>query len=199
MVTSAKEWKGRIQTEGTELELPSENVALVRQISPTAFLQSGFLPDPLTSIVRQAINTKQGLKPQQVKNIADDPEQIGAALETFDRVLTYVVIEPQIFMPPACDVEVKGETCGLYVNADVHKDTHKAGKHQFHEGQRDPEVLYADQVDMEDKMFVFQWALGGTRDIAKFREQQQQPVADVPDKQAVRRTSKRTSGDPRKR
>lgn len=199
MVTSAREWKGRIQTEGSELVLPSENVALVRQISPAAFLQTGFLPDPLTAIVRQAINTKQGLKPQAVKNIADDPEQIGAAMETFDRVLTYVVIEPVISMPPTCDVVVDGERCDTYANAEVHKDSMKSGKHRFHEGERAADILYADQVELNDKMFIFQWALGGTRDLAKFREQQQQSVDDVPASKTVRKSTKRTSGDPRKR
>jgi hypothetical protein len=199
MVTSAREWKGRIEVEGTELLLPSDNTALVRQISPTAFLQSGFMPDPLTAIVRQAINTKQGLPPKAMKDLSEDPEKIGAAMETFDRVLTFVVIEPIISMPPACDIEIKGETCGQYVNADVHKDPAKSGKHQYHEGKRNPDILYADQVDMADKMFIFQWALGGTRDIAKFREQQQQSVDNVSDGKAVRRTSKRTSGNPAKR
>jgi len=206
MVTTAREWKGRIQTEGSELDLPSGNTALVRQISPTAFLNSGFLPDPLTAIVRQAINTKQGMKPQAIKGITEDPAQIGAAMETFDRVMTYVVIEPTVSMPPACDVparsmdnDVPDSVCGLYVNAEVHKDPMKSGSHQYHEAERDPDILYADQVDMDDKLFIFQWALGGTRDLERFREQQQKSVGDLSDKQAVRRTSKRTSGDPRKR
>lgn len=37
--------------------------------------------------------------------------------------------------------------------------------------ERDPEELYIDEVDDEDKNFIFQWAVGGTADIEKFREQ----------------------------
>ena len=43
--TSARSWKKSTPSQGSELTLPSENVALVRPLSPQAFLAGGFIPD----------------------------------------------------------------------------------------------------------------------------------------------------------
>jgi hypothetical protein len=191
--TPASQWQGKVAVEGQELPLPSGNVALVQHLSPVAFLASGFMPDPLTNIVRKAINTKQGLPPNTLEKMTQDPEQLGAALETFDRVLTACVVVPEISMPPGCAVEIDGEPCGQMISADVHKNTMKSGNHAFRPGKRDPEVLYADQVDMDDKIFVFQWALGGTSDLAQFREEQREALESVPDSKDVVRPAKRAA------
>lgn len=36
---------------------------------------------------------------------------------------------------------------------------------------RDDDVLYVDEVDLDDKMFLFNWAVGGTADAERFREE----------------------------
>lgn len=190
MVTSAKQWKGRRPKVGTDLELPSGNVALVKPLDPTDFLTSGMIPDPLSAIIHKAINSTKGLPPSALEKISNSREDLAATLEMFDRVLTHVVIKPVVEMPPACDVAVNGEPCEEYANAEVHKDTHKSGRHRYHEGPRDEETLYADEVDFQDKMFIFQWVLGGTRDLEQFRKEQAasvDAVSDVKDvgKQAV--------------
>jgi hypothetical protein len=38
------------------------------------------------------------------------------------------------------------------------------------ESDRDPELLYVDEVDEDDKNFIMSWAFGGTSDLEKFRE-----------------------------
>lgn len=43
--------------------------------------------------------------------------------------------------------------------------------------ERKPGVLYADMVGMEDKAYVFNIAVGGTRDLAQFREEQATQLA----------------------
>lgn len=173
--TPASEWKSQVRLEGQDVQLPSGNVARCRRISPQAFLGGGHMPDPLSAIVRKAIHTNQGNNPaaleKELSKIADDPETLVSALEMFDRVLTFVMVEPQVQMPPPCDVPTPTGLCGEYANTEVHKNPHQSGMHAYHEGERDPNVLYADVVDMEDKMFLFQWALAGTGDAAKFREE----------------------------
>ena len=181
MVTSAKQWKGRRPKVGTDLELPSGNVALVKPLDPTDFLTSGMIPDPLSSIIHKAINTTKGLPPSALNKISNSREDLAATLEMFDRVLTHVVLEPVIEMPPPCDVVVAGQPCDLYANAEVHQDTHKSGRHRYHEGERIEDVLYADEVDFQDKTFIFQWVLGGTRDLEQFRRQQAASMDAVPD------------------
>lgn len=185
--TPAAEWKNKVEVDGSPLDLPSGNTALVKQISPQAFMSQGLIPDPLTAIVKQAINSKQGLPPSAVTKIADNPEQLNAAMEMFDRVLAYVMVAPTVLMPPAC------QECGEYYNVDDrHKIRTREDYHPYQEAVREDNVLYADQVDMDDKMFIFNWCLGGTRDLQKFRDQQQAGVAAVPDSKVVRGAAKRT-------
>jgi hypothetical protein len=190
--TSAKQWKGKIQVEGTDLTLPSGNVARVKQLDPTAFMSSGIIPDPLSAIITKAINTKKGLPPKLADDLMKDPAMLSTTLEMFDRVLVHCVVEPPIDMPPPCAVEVEGQTCGLYANQDVHKTPTRSGHHRYEEGERDPDVLYADTVEMDDKMFIFNWVLGGTRDLEQFREQLQGGMGVVPNGQDVQRPAKRT-------
>lgn len=194
--TPATQWQGKVEVEGTDLPLPSGNVARVRQLGPTAFLTSGMIPDPLTSLVRQAINSKQGLPPSALNKIADDPKQLTAALEMFDRVLVFAVIMPSIEMPPACAFDVNlgvgdPKPCGEYANTDRHQKVGHPDYHKYREGDREPGTLYADQVKMDDKMFVFNWVLGGTRDLSKFREQLSGTVESLQDSKPVQGKAKR--------
>ena len=41
---------------------------------------------------------------------------------------------------------------------------------------RDDETLYVDEVDLTDKQFIFQFAVGGTADVERFREEQNELV-----------------------
>lgn len=180
--TTAAAWQGKIEVEGTDLALPSGNVARVKQISPQAFIVSGLIPDPLTGIIRSAINSKQGLPPSKLAKMSDDPEMLVSAMEMFDRVLVYVVISPTCEMPPPC------EDCKEYYNNGKHDG---AEGHSYLEGPRDPDVLYADTVDMDDKLFIFQWCMGGTRDTEKFREELQATMGSVSNSKVVQRSTKR--------
>lgn len=181
--TSAGDWKGRVLVDGTDLQLPSGNVARVKPVSPTDFMASGMIPDPLTAMVRQAIHTKQGLPPSKMEAMLNKPEQLRSAMEMFDRVLTHAVIMPHVEMPPTC-IE-----CGEY-NTDMQ---HGEDTHEWQPGERDPQVLYADEVDLNDKVFIFQWCLGGTRDLEQFRHEQQVTVGALSDSKVVRRPAKRTA------
>jgi hypothetical protein len=162
--TAASAWKTNAQIE--DVELPSGNVARVRRVGPEVFLSQGLIPDSLTAIVEKAVHSKRGLKPVQQKEIMDDPKQVGAALEMMDRVLCYAVVEPLVEMPPAC------EQCGEYNKDDVL--AHKTGPeftHRYIEAQRDDDVLYADVVSLDDKSFIMNYCLGGTRDLERFRKE----------------------------
>lgn len=183
--TQPRDWKKKIQVEGTDLTLPSGNIALVKQMSPQAFMQSGLIPDPLTAIIRKSIGEKQGLPPTAMAEISEDPEMLMSAMELFDRVLVYVVAEPFVKMPPTCD-HLTGEVrCEMYYNTAVHRDNKDPEYHEYHEGARADDILYADQVDMDDKMFIFNWCLGGTRDLDQFRKELQGNVDAVSDSQNI--------------
>jgi len=184
--TSAQEWKGKRRHKGQALPLPRGNTALVRQLSPTAFLESGFMPDPLTAIVREAIQSKKGLPPSAMRKMTEDPKQISEALVAFDRVLVFCVLEPSIAMPPVC---IK-EDCGEPYQHMSHLDVNNESYHVFID-DRDDEMLYADEVDMDDKQFIFQWALGGTSDLQQFRQEREQRVESLATGKPVRSATKR--------
>jgi hypothetical protein len=173
--TSASQWKtGNSGPFVEDVLLPSGNVARVRRIGPEAFLTQGIIPDPLTGIVQEAVSSKKGLKPKQQKELLEDPKQIGAVLEMMDRVLCYAVVEPLVQMPPACVI------CGEYNTSSVKE--HQPGDSDFHlyrPADREEDVLYADIVDLDDKAFVLNYCIGGTRDLERFRAEFGAAVASL--------------------
>lgn len=171
--TPVGEWKGRLKVNGTPLELPSGNTALVKQVSPAAFLQSGMIPDPIRPIIFKAINEKKGLPPKTAQKMIDDPKLLSSAMELMDKTLCNVVIEPEIMMPPKC------KQCGEYAVTPQHDKEQPTYSHSYQEGERDESILYADEVDMMDKQFIFQWVMGGTKQIESFREELAESVGSV--------------------
>lgn len=177
--TPASQWKGRLKVDGSPIELPSGNVALVKQISPMAFMESGLIPDPLRPIIHKSIHDKKGLRPADQKKMIDDPKLLASAMELMDRTIVHVVIEPEITMPPKCRV------CGEYANTPRHDKIQPSFEHAYNEDERKPGLLYADEVDMLDKQFVFQWVMGGSKALQPFREQIEQSLGSVPDGEDV--------------
>lgn len=175
MVTPASQWKKKNKTGHHELDLPSGNTCLVRAIKPEAFLENGMIPSPLMAIVQQSINSKKGLPPSKVNEIANDPVKLASAMEMFDRVLVYAVIEPAVELPPVCEDCGELETGGK----GIHVDRKHEKYHRFNEPERDEEILYADEVDLEDKQFIFQFCVGGTADVASFRKELKSTVDAV--------------------
>lgn len=71
-----------------------------------------------------------------------DAEQMTAVFELMDNVIVRCVIAPSVSPLPA-----EGE-------------------------ERDETRLYVDEVDMADKMFIFNFVVGGTADVEQFRQEQ---------------------------
>lgn len=193
--TSVGAWKGR--SAGTPIDLPSENTALVKRVKPEMFMQSGMIPDPLSGIISKAINEKKGLPPSKMDEIGEDPKMLAATMLMMDRVLVFCVVQPKVLMPPPCGVEVNGEKCNKYFTGeggDVHTNAANPHYHAYKEGERDDDVLYTDEVDIQDKIFIFNWALGGTSDLKSFRTELQGTVDAVSEQQGLRVSAESTSG-----
>ena len=88
-----------------------------------------------------------------------DTDKMVAIMQCMDDVVQFMVVEPQIHSTPG-----QGES-------------------------RDPNILYIDEVDQEDKTFIFQYAVGGTRDIDKFREGLAGYVGDLEEEQGMADTT----------
>jgi hypothetical protein len=161
--------------DDVDLQLPSGNVARVRRVGPEAFMTQDIMPDAISPIVEKAIRSKKGLKPAQQAELARDPKQLGAMMEMLDRTMCYAVLQPKVSMPPGC------AECGQLdtTASDVHHDEELEDYHEFEPAPRDPNVLYADRVDLDDKMFILNFVVGGTSDLQRFRSEQREAVGSV--------------------
>lgn len=175
-ITAPSAWvsqEGRGDAE--VVSLPSGNTARVRRSGPEAFMTQGLIPDTVTPIVEKAIKSKKGLRPEKAQQLMQDPKQLGALMEMLDRTLCYAVLEPSVSMPPGCKVCDEIDT-----NAAVqHEDRTREDFHPFDPKPRHPDVLYADRVDLEDKVFILQFTMGGTRDLERFRREHGTGVAGL--------------------
>jgi hypothetical protein len=165
-VSTAKGWK---RNKGEELELPSGNVALVKRPGPQALLSKGILPDTLMPIVQQAIKSGKGLRPEDTEAMMKDPEKIVEMLDAMDRLLVEVVVEPTVA---------------------YHKELIDDEWVDIPADERDEDTfVYTDDIDMDDKMFVFQYAVGGTRDLERFRHEHAAGLGNLPDGSGDENTS----------
>lgn len=160
--TSAKAWARTHAAAEFDLPLPSGNVARVRRPGPIAILQSGIMPDTLMPIINEAIKRGQGAKIEDAIDLSENPEMLTEILEGMDKALLEIVVEPSVA---------------------YHKRPTESGDWEtIPEEERDLEnFVYTDEVDMDDKMFLFNFAVGGTRDLESFREEHAGRMGDVAD------------------
>lgn len=148
-VTPVQTWKKRV-TEGTLLTVPSGNTALVRAPGMQAFLKEGVIPNGLKSIIQDAMVT--GLAPgaDVQQSMLDDPEKLQQIMDLVDAVTVACCLDPVVVPVPH---DLNGEVLG------------------FNHPDRDENTLYVDEVDFNDKLFIFNFAVGGTADLEKFRSE----------------------------
>ena len=150
-------------SKATELELPSigedgeHNVCLVRRPGPQGLVKMGVLDslDSLTSLVASKITGIEKGTPDAMPDketmaaLANNKQQLAEALDLIDRIVIGVVVQPKVSPIPA-----EGE-------------------------ERDEDALYIDEVDLEDRVFIMNFAVGGSSDWTSFRERSAENVAGV--------------------
>lgn len=129
--------------EGSLVTLPSGLTILGRRVELRSFLEQGDVPNPLIAVVEEALNKGSEADIDQITGFGTkgvDMDMVRDMYQMVDNVVVSVMVEPQCHPKPEDGVE------------------------------RDDNLLYVDEVDDEDKMFLFQWCTGGTSDLATFRE-----------------------------
>jgi len=149
--TSASQWKKA--GGGTPIRVPSGNVALVKRPGLQVFLAQGKIPNSLMEFITQALKGKAQPK---MEDLDLNPEAMKDMMALVDAVVIHSCVEPQVVAVP---MDAKGN--GLV------------------ESYRDPNILYVDEVDIEDKMFIFNYAVGGTSDVDSFRKELTSVMDDV--------------------
>lgn len=140
-----------------DLEVPSGQLCLVKRPGVQGLIQAGVLHkiDSLTSLVQSKhinrVNPTPGGATEgiNVASLMEDPKALDDIMHTVDRVVCHVVVQPPVHMTPN-DVT-----------------------------NRKPGVIYADMVDLIDKMFIFNYVVGGSSDLETFRSGLDQSLGGV--------------------
>jgi len=93
-------------------------------------------------------------------------EMMAAMVKLFDSVTVYVVQQPTVHPAP------------------------KPGE------EREEDLLYVDEVDLSDKMFIFNFAVGGTRSLEGFREELGERMELLLPVSGDEDSAERAAGDP---
>lgn len=160
--TSASTWKKKASL-GTLVTVPSGNVCRVRTPGMNAFLTGGLIPNGLMSIVKESMDEGKAPDAEAIKTLADDPARLQQILELTDLVTISCCVEPVIVAAPTEVIDGKEQPLAMT------------------DSRRDPEVLYVDDVDLNDKLFIFQFATGGTATLEQFRQEQNSGMVALPE------------------
>lgn len=179
--TTASAWKQKGGKLPYPTDMPSGNVALVKIPGADLFFKEGMIPNSLKSTVQEAIN--KGEAPDMNKFQEDNEDNLGLIQDIIrlaNAITVHAVVDPQVLS-------------NLYSNADLAAGlcTSEQVGTEIPENARDQALLYVDEVDLEDKMFIMQLAFGGTRDLDVFRKGLEGDVESVPAGKAVPKPAKR--------
>lgn len=134
-----------------DLDLPSGQRCLVQRPGPQGLMAAGLLNDldMLSTVLPKVMGGKGKKDDFDAAELMRNPAMIAQAMKLVDRVIVHVVQKP-VLTPEPDDPADK-----------------ERGK------------IYPSSISMEDKTFIFNWAVGGTRDLKRFRQQYEASVADV--------------------
>jgi hypothetical protein len=155
-----------------ELTLPSyddngdHNVALVRRVGVQGLIKMGILDsmDSLTNLVSDKILEITGeTSPEQMKKIAEASPELRKVLDLIDKITLSSVVQPPVRPAPTEQAPDPERPADAGVPWDW----------------RNPTALYVDDVDLEDKMFIMNFVVGGSGDLSAFRQGTQPDVGRV--------------------
>jgi hypothetical protein len=180
-VTTAEEWDA---PQGVALELPSGKVVrAIRSMDILNLLKAGRIPNPLGSMIQRMVDSSQ----QGAKVKAPDMSELGMdglreMMKMVDDCVLRVVVEPKVIAPPT-------------IEDDEDLDAYMARVQGWRpDREKNPGAIGLNQIDMDDRMFIFLFAQGMAADLKSFREEQKAALAPAPDGQAVQPKAKRASG-----
>lgn len=150
--------------QGEELTLASGQTCLVRKMSIESMINAGMLAeaDALTASVHKHVKKvkQKGPKnaPQAVVQEIDesafltDPMALKSMITLMDRALPHIVISPSVALH-FTETKVGKTTVTKMVPPE----------------DRDPSLVYTDQIDFADKVELFNYAAGGLGSMLSFR------------------------------
>lgn len=140
-------------------QLPSGNWIRIRKIGMQGFMKLGMIPNALMPFIEKGVKKGKGAAPapneldgEAMAAMLSDGKALQEMANFFDRMVVEVCTEPKILPLPKMDED--------------------GNEHE----ERDPDQLYVDDIDEEDKTFIFQLCTGGTTDVERFRAERDSAV-----------------------
>lgn len=123
------------------IELPSGAFMRLSKKSLAGFIIAGNVPNSLMSVVAGETNKRKGRVNDEelMNNILEQPEKLAEMFGMVDSFVIAVALEPRVLPVPE------------------------------DEADRDDDLLYIDEMEQEDKMYIFMRAMGGTTTLESFR------------------------------
>lgn len=163
-ITTPSQFRKSKRSKDEVIQLPSGNRVRVQRPAMEKFLSAGFLPDPLVQDITNSITTRSGRNQIQNKSQADlaeimfkkigGAEGLSAMMRITDKLAAYCIVEPPT----------------EWHERSVRDESGKEVFETIPDSERSEEILYTDEIEEEDKMFIFQFCTGGTSDLSQFRE-----------------------------
>lgn len=127
-----------------DVTVPSGQTCLVRRPGMQGLIKAGVLHnvDSLSQIVNEKhLKRIDGKASTEIdmSSLMGDEEGLEEVMHVMDKVICHVVVKPEVHMTPN------------------DRTRRQAG------------IVYADMIDLIDKMHLFNYAVGGTRDLESFR------------------------------
>ena len=151
-----------------DVELPSGHTVQARRPGVQGLVAAGLLDnfDELTAIVQtdhlervgpRSVAGTPKVTAEDTRNAAEavmrDPKKIATALHMMDRLAAHVIVQPPVWI----DYQQEGESDEDFAKRSA--EAQASGAYAIRE------------VEIEDKMFLMNWAVGGSADLAAFREE----------------------------
>lgn len=186
--TKSKKTLGKKSKETIDLTVPSGETCSIRKPDPVALVKAGLIDslDSLTGLVKSEHidRVQEGRGPSAVLTEADlleavkDKDKLRAGFDLIDKVCEFVVVDPKLIRP------VKRDADGTPVLGEDGKEI------DLRDSERDPSLVYTDDVDFQDRVFIMTVAVGGSRDLEAFRQESNKFVGSLAGSQVVQVPSK---------
>lgn len=149
-ITDVSRWKAQSGKSARKLKLPSGFVCLVRNPGMMFFLTQGMIPNSLIDFITKVMSGTEE-ETEITAGVQDllKEGKLGDMIELARTVCVHALVKPECLPAPE------------------------------DEEQRDKDKLYADELDEDDMMFIFNWVAGGTHDLERFQGEQATALQDI--------------------
>jgi len=185
-ISQTRDFKTRM---GGIQELPSGLVVKLRNPGGLlAFMDTKNIPNALLAIIQRSVAKGQQPSPEELmsKDGSIDDDMLDGMKQMMNAIAIKCIVQPK-FLPEPSEEDVA-----------AHNEQYPDDRVEDPEELREDELLYIDELPYDDKMFIFQWVSGGTRDLEEFRQRHDQSMVAVAEKSSSVRDAQLAAGlDPR--